>query len=326
MTAPQTKPCLAITVPQFSMAGESAFERLTQDGFRVKRNPFSRVLRAHETVAMARDAVGVVAGVESWDAHVLAGCSHLRVISRLGVGVDRIDVAEAQRRGIAVLTTPEPVAEPVAELTLTMILSLLRHLSAYRETMARGCWQPIPGRLLAGKTLGIVGLGRVGRRLVELTAPFQLTVLACEVAPDHAFLRRHQVRLVALEELLAHADIVSLHLPYTPSVRHLMNRTRFRLMKRGAVFINTARGGLVDHDALVSALRTRRLGGAALDVFETEPYRGVLSRMPNVITTPHVASFTKESWRAMEQHAVDNLLAELSRSQRRVVVKPGKRG
>lgn len=308
----EARQTVAVTVWSFGRVGGDSIGRLQQAGFCVKRNTTSRTLREDETLAMAHDAVGVIAGVERWPEALLAACPRLKVISRIGVGLDAVDLEAARRRGVAVTTTPAPTTEPVAEVTLGMILSLLRHLPTYRDNMERGLWQAVPGRLLAGNTLGIVGLGRIGHRLVELVAPFNMKLLVSEPKPDRPFMRRHGARLVSLESLLARSDIVSLHLTYSPPVRHLMNRDRFRLMKPRAVFVNTARGPLVDEAALVSALREKRLAGAALDVFEVEPYRGVLCQMPNVITTPHVASFTDESWRAMEQQAVENLLAELA--------------
>ncbi len=307
------KPTIAVTVWSFGRVGGDPIRRLERAGFRVTRNTTGRTLRKEETRALAHDAVGVIAGVERWDDGLLAACPHLRIISRIGVGLDAVDLEAAQRRGVAVTTTPSPTTQPVAEVTLGMILGLLRHLPTYRDIMEQGRWQAVPGRLLAGMTLGIVGLGRIGHRLVKLVRPFDMTLLVSEPKPDRPFMQRYGARLVRLKTLLAQSDIVSLHLSYSPPVRYLMNRARFRMMKPTALFINTARGPLVDEAALVSALRNRRLAGAALDVFETEPYRGALARLPNVITTPHVASFTQESWRAMEREAVDTVLAELVR-------------
>jgi D-3-phosphoglycerate dehydrogenase len=299
----------------FGTVDQTATERLEREGFRVRMRARSRRLREPGVLRLAHDAVGVIAGVEAWTERLMRACPRLRVISRIGVGIDQIDVRAAERLGIAVRTTPEPIAQPVAEMVLAMALSLLKRLPGSPQRMASGIWRAAPGGLLAGRTLGIIGLGRIGRRLVEVVASWGVQVLAHDVAPDAAFARRHGVRLVALEDLLKEADIVTLHLPYTPGTEHLMNEAQFRLMKRGALFINTARGKLVDEPALLRALREGRLAGAGLDVFETEPYSGTLCRLPNVITTPHVASFTTESWREMERLAVENLLDELGASQ-----------
>ncbi|MBI3251934.1 MAG: phosphoglycerate dehydrogenase [Candidatus Omnitrophica bacterium] len=288
-------------------------KRLKESGFRLRITPSSRVLSESQTVALAREADGVVAGIESWSRHVIVACPSLKVISRVGVGVDRIDFEAVHERKIKVQTTPDPIAEPVAELALTMILSLLRQIPVYTASMSRSRWQPVPGRLLAGKTIGIVGLGRIGKKMVQLLEPFGLTILVSETKPGRGFMRRHGLRLVTLKKLLSRSDIVTLHLAYSPLVKGLIGREQLGLMKRGSLLVNTARGGLVDHEALVWALRNRRIAGAALDVFETEPYRGVLSRLPNVITTPHVASFTEESRGAMEEQAVNSLLKELAR-------------
>lgn len=308
------KPFVAVTIWLFGTAGGRPFERLEKAGFTVRRHSHFRTLTCEETLAMARDAVGVIAGVERWDDAMMEACPQLRVISRIGVGLDNVDLAAARRRKIAVTTTPRGSTQAVAEMTLGMILSLMRRLPVYEQAMAKGQWNAVSASRLHGKTLGIVGLGRIGRRLVELTKPFGLRVLASEPKPRMAFVRRHRVKLVSLKELLKSSDIVSLHLSYSPEVRHLMNEQRLGLMKPGTFFINTSRGPVVDEAALVASLKNSRLAGAGIDVFETEPYReGPLCRLPNVITTPHIASFTEESWREMEEQAVDNLLNALSR-------------
>ncbi len=312
------KPWIAVTIWLFGTVGGNPVKRLEEAGFRVRRNTRFRTLTNTETSAMARDAVGIIAGVEHWSDEMLAACPRLKVISRIGVGLDNIDLDAARRRGIAVTTTPRGSTQAVAEVTLGMILSLSRRLPVYSEAMSRGTWKAVPNGMLTGKTLGIVGLGRIGRRLVDLAKPFGLRVLASEPEPDLSFVHQRGVTLVSLESLLRASDIVSLHLSYSPSVRHLMNQKRFGLMKRGALFINTSRGAVVDETALLAAVRSKRVAGAGLDVFETEPYRGMLCRMPNVITTPHVASFTQESWRDMEEQAIDNLLAALCPARSRM--------
>lgn len=314
---------MAVTIWLFGSTGGESVRRLEKAGFRVKQHRFFRTLTKSETIAMANDAIGVIAGVETWSEDVMAACPHLRVISRIGVGLDNVDLKAATCRGIAVTTTPQASTQPVAEVTLGMILSLSRQLPAYQVSMSCGRWKAIPASLLAGKTLGIVGLGRIGRRLVELTKPFGLRVLASEPKPLQSFVRQHRVQLVSLNELLRRSDIVSLHLSYSPPVWHLMDQDHFKLMKPGAFFINTSRGAVVDEEALLWALRSGRLGGAALDVFENEPYTGALLRTPSVITTPHVASFTRESWRAMEEQAIENLTMELARKNGYAVVVKG---
>jgi D-3-phosphoglycerate dehydrogenase len=311
MAVKSPKPFIAVTVWSFGRLGGDAVKRLKDAGFRIRTNTTSRTLRPEETLAMARNAVGVIAGVERWDETLFAACPRLQVISRIGVGLDSIDLKAARRHGVKIAITPEPTTQPVAELALGMMLSLLRRLPNYHEVMRKGHWQAIRAGLLSGKTLGIVGLGRIGHRLVELVAPFGVKILVSEPKPDRPFIRRHGIELVSLARLLKESDIVTLHLAYSPAVRHFMNRGCFQKMKRGAFFINTARGPLVEEKALAEALRSGRLAGAALDVFETEPYRGRLTRLPNVMATPHIASFTDESWLGMERQAVDNLLHSL---------------
>ena len=205
--------------------------------------------------------------------------------------------------------TPEAPRQAVAELTMALILSALRRVPAADARLRAGLWKPEMGRLLFGKTVGVVGLGGVGRRMVEMVKPFQVRLLAVEKFPDRAFVRRHKVRLTSLPALLKAADVVTLHLTLDKDTRNLMDARTLGLMKPGAVLVNTARGELVDSAALADALREKRLGGAGLDVFDVEPYEGPLRELPNVVLTPHMGSYATEARVAMEAAAVKNLLA-----------------
>lgn len=173
------------------------------------------------------------------------------------------------------------------------------------------------GRLLRGKTVGLVGLGRVGKRLVELLAPFEVTLLGSDPRVDPEFAERHRVRYAELDDLLERADVVSLHVPYGDEVHHLFDRERLERMKPEAILVNCARGGIVDEDALYEALRDGRLAGAHIDTFEREPYEGPLSELPNVTLTPHFGSYAVEGRVRMEREAVENLIDCLSSARQR---------
>ncbi|HEX5781271.1 MAG TPA: phosphoglycerate dehydrogenase, partial [Solirubrobacteraceae bacterium] len=243
------------------------------------------------------------------DADVLAAARKLRVISRVGVGLDSVDLNAARAEGIVVRNTPDAVTNPVAELTLSGIVNVLRHVSLMDRELRGGDWNRRMGRMLTGRTVGIIGLGRIGRRLSTLLAPFDVKLLASERAPDHAVAKRLGVTFVTLEELLAEADVVTLHLP--GGSRPILGADQLALMKPDAVLVNTSRGGLVDEHALHAALSEGRLAGAYVDTFEDEPYEGPLRDLPNVLLTPHAGSFTAEARLQMEMEAVENMLAAL---------------
>ncbi|QRQ89252.1 hydroxyacid dehydrogenase [Cupriavidus oxalaticus] len=236
------------------------------------------------------------------DAALLAGAPSLRVVGRLGVGLDNIDVDACRERGIRVIPAAGANARSVAEYVVTTAALLLRGAYGSSAQVAAGQWPRArlsEGREALGKTLGLVGFGDIGRQAAALAQAFGMQVAAFDpmLAADDPVWARTGVRSVALDTLLAQADAVSLHVPLVPATRHLLDAQRIAGMKRGAVLINTARGGVVDEAALAQALRDGHLGGAALDVFEREPLPAgsVLADVPNLILTPHIGGVTQEA-------------------------------
>jgi (S)-sulfolactate dehydrogenase len=219
---------------------------------------------------------------------------NLKVIIRGGVGVDNIDVAVAEGKGIKVLNTPAASSNAVAELVLAMMFSLVRSLAWADASMKAGKWEKkkLEGSEIAGKTLGVIGYGRIGRVLGEKARALGMTVVAYDPYIQSA-------DLVSLDELLAVADYVSLHIPHTPETHNLLGAAQFALMKKGACVINAARGGTVDEDALYAALVSGHLAGAALDVFTEEPPQSealrALVALPQVVATPHIGAATVEA-------------------------------
>ena len=259
------------------------------------------------------------------DADLIAGAESLKVVGRLGVGLDNIDVAALKERGTVVTWGPGTNAVSVAEYVLGAILELSRNFSQVSADLHGGAWdrQAAVGTELYGKTLGIVGLGDIGSRLARRAHAFGMNVVAHDPAVhDNAFApQEYGVRLLELAEVLA-SDFVSLHAPLLPSTKHLINAESLKQMKPSAYLINTARGGLVDEHALADALRSGKLAGAALDVREHEPPGDddPLRGLDNVILTPHVAGVTEESNRRVSFHVVQDVvrvlqgLAPLSRA------------
>ena len=247
----------------------------------------------------------VVAGMEPFTEAVMAD-SPLRVIARMGVGYDAIDVEAATRHGVVVTITPGTNEPSVAEQMLALLLAVMRGVVVRQEREVRtGVWRRQSLPRLAGKTLGLVGLGRIGRAIVPRALGLEMKVIASDPAADEQFAQRYGVRLCTFEELLREADVVSLHAPALPETEDMINATTLAMMKPGAVLINTARGSLVDEDALAEALRSGHLLGAGLDVFKTEPLPldSPLLELDNVVLAPHMAGLDIESEIAMSQLA-----------------------
>jgi phosphoglycerate dehydrogenase-like enzyme len=257
--------------------------------------------------ALARELVDVdaaLAGMEPFTGDVLSD-SRLRVIARMGVGYDAIDIATATRRGIVVAIAPGTNQDSVAEHTVALMLGVMRGFPQRDLEVRSGVWERKSLPRLAGKTLGLVGLGRIGKAVVPRAKGLGLHVIACDPLADLEFARQHAVRLCSLDELLAESDIVSLHAPATAETNHLINANTIKRMKRGSVLINTARGNLVDERALAEAIASGHLFGAGLDAFQVEPLPldSPLLNLPHVLLSPHMGGLDLESEVAMSSLA-----------------------
>ena len=303
---------VAVSTSSFGRHDERPLEMLREAGYEVRLNPHGRRLKRAETSELLKGVVGLVAGTETLDREILSAATELEAIARCGVGVDNLDREAAEELGIAIRSTPEAPAEAVAELTMAGMLALLRHLPAAHREMRQGRWHKPMGRLLRGRVVGLVGLGRVGKRLVELLTPFACRILATDPVPDEWFAERHGIRFVDLDRLLARAEIVSLHLAPQKAGETLLDAERLAKLKPEAILINTARGGLVDEAALYDLIAGGGLAGAFLDVFADEPYEGPLRDLPQVLLTPHIGSYAVETRVRMEMESVERLLGALA--------------
>lgn len=237
-----------------------------------------------------------VAGSEPYTARVLAAHPQLRVIARVGVGYDAVDVAAATRQGIAVTIAPGTNEGSVAEHTFTLILGLAKNIISQHLGVKGGGWPRGANLPLRGRTLGIAGLGRIGKAVAVRGAAFGMRLLAYDPIPDTAFSAHHHITLVPFERLLAESDFLTLHLPVSEQSRYLINRKTLALMKPTAFLINTARGAVVNEADLLDALKNKRLAGAGLDVFEQEPPgSNPLFELDNVLLTPHAAGTDVQS-------------------------------
>ena len=305
-----------ISTTSFAEYDKKPLELLRSAGFEVILNPYKRKLKPEEIVVLASDCDGIIAGVEQITEEVLRSLPKLKAISRCGVGLDNVDLEAAEKIGILISNTPNAPSQAVAELTIALILNLLRKVSLSDRRVRNGQWKKEMGQLISGKTVGIIGLGRIGKRVAELLKSFEVKILASEPNPDKKWVRKNKINLVSMDELLKESDIVTLHIPYTEQNRNLINSERLKIMKRGAILINTSRGGLIDEMALYQALKSGHLGGAALDVTEVEPYQGPLTELDNVIITPHIGSYAVEARIQMETEAAMNLIRMLKEGKK----------
>lgn len=297
-----------ISPSSFGQCGAEPLDLLTKAGFEPIINPFGRRLTADEVVGLGHECVGIVAGLEPLDRNVLDQLPTLRCISRVGVGMDNVDLQTAASKGVEVRNTPDGPTQAVAEFTVGLALALLRRIPQSDRNLRDGIWQKEMGSLLHEKTVGVVGLGRIGRKVAELFLALGCVVVATDPIPDHEWLKKHTISMIPLNHLLSDSDIITLHLAHEPGAGPVIGEEEINRMKRTAFLINSARGEVLDEDALCSALSEERIGGAALDVFRVEPYHGSLVKLDNVVLTPHLASYAREGRLRMEVAAVQNLL------------------
>ena len=253
------------------------------------------------------------------DSKVMDANPDLKVISNYAVGVDNIDIKAATKRNIPVTNTPGVLTDAVAEHTFALIISIARRIpesDRFTRTGKYKGWEPMLmlGMELKGKTLGIIGLGRIGSGVAERTAKgMGMNVLYNDIRRNPKFEKRYKAKFASLNTILKKADIVSLHVPLLPSTRHLISAKQLRMMKKTAYLINTSRGPVVDEKALVKALKRKEIAGAGLDVYESEPKLAAgLAKLDNVVLTPHIASGTIETREAMSELAAKNILAVLN--------------
>jgi len=300
-------PIVYIALQQFAEADDRPLRLLREAGFEVRRNTLGRRLRKEDLVDLLGEAEAVLAGVEPYDAEVLASLPRLRCISRCGVGADAIDLEEARRRGIAIYTTADEVVEPVAQMTVAMMFALARNFPQHGLDARSGVWTKRSGVLLSEWTMGLIGFGRIARQVAAYLRVFGPRLLVADPALRASDLPE-PLELKALPALLAEADLISIHATRPASEGPMIGRKELAMMRRGSYLVNTARGFLVDEAALDEALTTGRLAGAALDVFQEEPYTGSLASLPNVLCTPHVATLTRASRAAMEWRCAHSVI------------------
>ena len=301
-----TKPNVAVTIRSFN-ANSPAMAKLQLACNITSFNNTGRHLTEDELIEAVVGAQAILAGTETYSEKVLSSSEELAIISRVGVGIDNIDLLAANENNIKVCNTPESPAQAVAEHTVALIFSCLKMIPDYNERLHRGDHSTRRSGLLSAQTVGVIGLGRIGFKAAEI-----LSAIGCKIIYYDPYLNRmvpdSWICAEELNQLLSSSDIISLHMPPQPGNRPILDRQAFPACKKGVVIINTARGSLIDENELLSSLQDGTVSTAGLDVVQHEPVTGPLLEYPQVIVTPHVASNTKESREQMEMEAVENII------------------
>jgi len=300
------KPPIAITIRSFNQSGE-AMQKIKDEFEIVYLNSTGFRLSEKDLISAIHKSEYVIAGTEIFSKKVIETSENLRVISRVGVGIDNIDIDTAEKLGIRILNTPESPGLAVAEHTLALLLAVLKKIPQYNHNLRTGNYDVESGLTLSGKTIGIIGLGRIGYRVASM-----LSALGCTIHYFDPHLRisppSEWIKQFSIDSLVNAVDIITLHTAPQKDGHAILDKLIFAQCKKGVIVLNTARGSLIDEQALTDALDDGIVSAAGLDVFSTEPYKGKLLNYYQVIVTPHVASNTLESRQQMEMEAVDHII------------------
>ncbi len=308
-------PTVLVSAPYMIPVIDQFRPLLERYGIELMIAPVSERLNEEELLALAGKFEGALCGDDQYTARVLEACApRLKVISKWGTGIDSIDQQAAARLGIMIGRTPNAFTLPVADTVFGYMLAFVRRQPWMDRAMKQGIWDKIPGRSLSECTLGVIGVGNIGKAVIRRARAFGMHIFGndiVEIAPD--FIRENEFQMTSLEDLLHRADFVSLNCDLNPTSYHLMNQRTLAWMKPTAVLINTARGPVVDEPALVQALQNGVIAGAALDVFEKEPLPldSPLRQMDNVMLAPHNANSSPAAWERVHRNTIRNLLIGL---------------
>lgn len=307
-------PKIFISTVPFGQFDPRPIELLKQAGLEYTINPLGRKLSPEEVADLARDYDGLIAGTEHLG-QLVAAANKLKIISRVGIGLDSVPLHDCRHRGIAVTYTPDAVTNAVAELTVGGMVCISRFVLQADRAVRSGQWQRLVGRRLGESRIGIIGMGRIGNAVIRLLAGFRpIEILVNDlqdkqVAIDNiSALHGIGIRQAEKEEIYRSCDIISLHLPLTPLTRNLIDRSVLNQMSSGAFLVNHARGGIVNEHDLYAALQSKRIAGAAVDVFEQEPYLGPLAELDNILLTQHMGSCSFDCRALMELQATEDVI------------------
>ncbi|MBW8039155.1 MAG: hypothetical protein FVQ85_04055 [Planctomycetes bacterium] len=297
-----------VSTQPFGSINSEPLDILARYNAEVELNPYGRKMEPEEFKKHIADKDILIAGTDRVDKAVLDRAPGLKLIARVGIGIDNIDFAEVKKRGIILTYTPNAVSQAVAELTVANMLNAARMIPQIYLAMKKRHWNRQIGFEISGKAIGLIGFGRVGQRVAKMLQGFSCRILVNDIAPDQETGSRYNVVWATKEEIYSQADIISLHVPHTPLTYNMIDTTEIEMMKPHVCIINTSRGGIINEDALYHALKTGKIGTAAIDVYENEPYTGQLCELDNIILTAHSGSCSKEARYLMELGAAQEVV------------------
>ena len=300
---------ILITPRSFASFSDKPLKMLTERDYKIKRNNTGRPYKKEEMLKLIKDVDGIIIGIDELSAEIIEEANALKVISKYGIGLDNIDINMATNKKIIVTSTPTANVDAVADLAFGLILSLARRIPEADKKTKSAKWGKIIGKSVWEKTLGVIGLGKIGRQVVKRAKGFEMNILAFDIVKDKKFVQKYGIKYVNLEKLLRKSDYITIHIPLNDATRNMISYEELEKMKKDAFLINTSRGGIVDEEALYNALRNNKLRGAALDVYNNEPIReSPLKELDNVIMTPHIGAYTEEAIENMSIQAAQNLI------------------
>ena len=298
-----------ITTHPFGECYSLPFELLENAGIKYQCNPYDKKITEEQLVELISDFDAIIAGTEQITENVMKCASNLKFISRVGIGLDSVDLISAQNSGIKVSYTPDAPSPAVAELTIGLMLSLLRSVHVSNSQMHQGIWKRYFGRSLEDVTVGIIGMGRIGKRVFKKLKCFGTSrILANDISPDNKF----ELEWVSKKIIYKEADIISLHLPLTRITKNMIRREHLLAMKNDALIINTSRGGIINEQDLYIVMNSGHLAGVAIDVFEQEPYNGPMREIERSLLTAHMGSMSNECRKLMEVEATKEVIRFLT--------------
>ncbi len=297
-----------VSTHPFSSTSKEPMKLLQENNFDVKLNPFEHKMTSQELAKEIKDSEILIAGTEKITEEVFQNAPKLKLISRVGIGLDGIDFELCKKYGVRVAYTPDAPTMAVAELCVAMILDLARQITITDKNIRVGVWKRHMGTLLYGKTIGIFGMGRIGKSLVHLLSSFNVKFLVHDINPDIAFGRLYNINFVSKEEVLKNSDVISVNIPLKKDTLDYITSKELSLMEPHTIVINTARGGIINENNLYDALKEKIIAGAAVDVFEEEPYSGKLIELENCLLTCHMGASTIDSRTDMEVQAVQEAI------------------
>jgi len=313
---------LITTVP-FGEKNRLPIEQLQAAGIEYLINPLGRKVKEEELVGMVSNFDTIIAGTEQITDKVMGVASKLKLISRVGIGLDSVDLLAAERRGIKVSYTPDAPAPAVAELTIGLMFSLLRSVHVVNVQMHRGEWHRHFGRRIPEVTIGIIGAGRIGGRVLRSLAGFGTPrILVNDTNPNLEVAPELKLEWVGKEEIYRHADLISLHVPMTVQTKNMIQREQLLMMKPDAMIINTSRGGIINEYDLAEVLSGGHLNGAAIDVYDQEPYTGTLAQIDRCLLTSHMGSMSIDCRTRMEIESTEEAVRFLTGKSLQGLVPP----